>query len=81
MLIFHEIKKNYEKSNPLVPHNLEVPIPQVEVVPQSVIVHFPTKVNGKVLWQGLQLTPFEAMETGAMLLEASEMAQEKEMDS
>jgi len=30
---------------------------------------------------GLQLTPFEAMETGAMLLEASEMAQEKEMDS
>ena len=75
------VQKNYEKSNPLIAHDLEVPIPQVEVAPQSVIVHFPTKVNGKMLWQGIQLTPFEAMETGAMLLEASEMAQEKEMDS
>ncbi len=60
---------------------LFIPVPKVEVAPKSVLIHFPVNSKQGMVWQGMQLTTDEASAFGFKLLEASELAFEKETDA
>ena len=62
-------------------HPDAVPMPIIEVAPSSVLINFPAKINGKLFWQGLQLSPEEAIETGMMLMAGAEESMEKDFDA
>ena len=69
------------KTLALTVHPDAVPMPSIEVAPSSVLINFPAKINGKLLWQGLQLSPEEAIETGMMLMAGGEDCLKKDFDA
>ena len=62
-------------------NELFIPVPKVEVAPKSVLIHFPVNSKQGMVWQGMQLTTDEASAFGFKLLEASELAFEKDTDA
>ena len=78
------VPKSYDKSIESVIKGLcdplRVPVPVVEIAPQSVLVHFPCKLPDKLIWSGMQLTSEEASYFGFKLLQAAEVSIETKPD-
>jgi hypothetical protein len=78
------VRKSHRKSISGVIEGLrnpeQVPIPVVEIAPQSVLVHFPYKDKDKLIWSGMQLTSEEASHFGFKLLQAAEESSLTELD-
>jgi len=75
------VQKSDTTSN-IIPYITEIPMPLVEVAPQSVLFHVPLKnEKGETHWYGIQLSPEEAMLTGSHLIQGADMATDMELDS
>jgi hypothetical protein len=83
-MVSEDFKSQLQKEiDELLAYNNEefIPVPKVEVAPKSVLIHFPVHSKQGMVWQGMQLTPDEASAFGFKLLEASELAFEKDTDA
>ena len=56
-------------------------LPVIESCPNAIIVHFPAPKKDKLVWQGMYLTSYEAIELGMRIIENAEASLAQEHDS